>query len=138
MAVERGSDVKMEMWSEFIDEVWHTVEAQPGYTDFCVAACGQKIIHSHEKGYSKISWTGHYEEKYEPLPAVWFLDRSGRLKDHLYERYFSDGVIWASWDCIPEYDDDYLTPPKKTNTEVTRPRREKNGTTPPPNPEKKK
>lgn len=91
----------IEMWSEFIDEVWHDELKNDSYETFSVSACGTVIGHSATSGYGKISWIAEYEQLFGDLNPVWFLDRNGNERRDLAEIYQRDRQVIASWDCGP-------------------------------------
>ena len=99
--LRRELQVNVQMWSEFVDETWHDMSEHSGYRGFCFSACGGDVAHVREAGFGQITWIKDYEKRYGSLPLVWFLDRYGKVRSHLYQRYRSGRAIWTSWDCVP-------------------------------------
>ena len=98
----------MTMFSAFIDEAWHDLLSDPeAYAEFSNAACGSVIGHIAGTapevigGEPYFGWTSSYQERYGPLPSIWFADKTGRIDHEAHEHFVSTGEIRAAWSCTP-------------------------------------
>jgi len=101
MAIAADCNDESEMWSEYIDEVWHReIERDNGKSLEIQSGVGD-IQHVERSGEGQISWIERYHEKYGVLDVTWFMDRSGNVRSDLYEHYKRTNTVIASWSCGP-------------------------------------
>ncbi|MET8831497.1 hypothetical protein ABZX40_37290 [Streptomyces sp. NPDC004610] len=111
-----------EMFSPAIDREWHRLLDSPDYQAFCTAHAGRQIGHAPNVGAGEVSWIRVYEERFGPLPEVWFVDESGRLDQPRLTHYRETGTVVAEWDCspVPGDGDDEAAPARPTAAAVPR------------------
>lgn len=100
-----------QMFSRYIDAVWHRAIGTPDYDAFCVTAVGHPVGHVEEPGRGVVSWVELYHERYGTLPAVWFADEHGTVDTDSYGRYLATRMpvpgappaapFVTAWDCTP-------------------------------------
>jgi hypothetical protein len=101
MAIAADNDGKSEMWSEYIDEVWHR-EIRKDNGKYLETRAGiGKIQHVEDSGEGQVSWIDKYHERFGALDKTWFLDKSGNVRSDLFEHYKRTNTIIASWGCGP-------------------------------------
>lgn len=101
MAIAADNDGKSEMWSEYIDEVWHReIEKDDGKYLEMRSGIG-RIQHVEDFGEGQVSWIDKYHERFGALDKTWFLDKSGSVRSELFEHYKRTNTIIASWGCGP-------------------------------------
>lgn len=99
MSIAVDNDGKAEMWSEYIDDVWHR-ENDKDCGKYLETRSGVgKIQHDQDFGEGQVSWIDKYHERFGALDKTWFLDKNGRVRSDLLEQYKRTKTIKASWGC---------------------------------------
>jgi hypothetical protein len=95
------------MFSNYIDQAWHTLLATPdSYAHFSREACGQVLGHQESQGDGPIPWVSCYEVRFGKLSPLWFADATGTIDQTAYAAYRATGEVFHSWDCNPTTNED--------------------------------
>ena len=72
------------MFSNYIDQAWHTLLATPdSYTHF--------LGHQESQGDGPIPWVSDYEARFGKLSPLWFADATGAVDQTAYAAYRATG-----------------------------------------------
>lgn len=97
-----ASGTRVEMFSPYLDEAWHRLEAAGDqYDEFCQTWVGARVDHQREPEEGLVTFVEKYEERYGALPLIWFRNINGTIRQDVYGQYRDTGMIHASWNCRP-------------------------------------
>ncbi len=92
--------IHVEMFSPYIDAVWHSIADQDGRV-WAIGKANSDIIHNEKPEAGSVTFVEAYEGRWGKLPDVWFFDEAGDLRQEMKSAYDQYGVIYASWNCTP-------------------------------------
>ncbi|MGW8557359.1 hypothetical protein [Streptomyces tubercidicus] len=90
-----------QMFCPAIDAAWHRLLHTAEYAEFSTRHAGQLLGHMSSHGNGRITWIAAYEERYGPLPEIWFTGSDGQVDEKRLTHYRETGEVVAEWDCSP-------------------------------------